>query len=300
MTVSKTDSSVPRCASKLKRPQPGTSFACGIGAGMIQAGLFNPYDRALYLSVKHKRPFISLSNWKNPYLGFAQSVCGRAVQGGLFFPLEKTFQSVLIAGQNEHDGHGTVKMKRNRASDFLVGSAAGCVNATFLNPLTAIKYRTWGKSKNRGMMREARHMWRKAGITPFLHGLLPTVCRDVIFGGCYTLIRHHLQDSGQNPERLWASNMCAAAVATMASGPFNLARNMQYATGTTKERPSIVQVLGKLGRDMRERNSLVSRVSFLQNRLRIGWGTLRVATGVALGQQVFDTLFYIACNGFGT
>ena len=38
----------------------------------LQAGLFNPWDRALYLSVKHSRPFLSGENFQRPYQGFWQ------------------------------------------------------------------------------------------------------------------------------------------------------------------------------------------------------------------------------------
>jgi hypothetical protein len=64
-------------------PSEYVSFFCGLIAGVAQAGLFNPYDRALYLSVKHKRPFLSSLNFQSPYQGFLQSVGGRALSGGL-------------------------------------------------------------------------------------------------------------------------------------------------------------------------------------------------------------------------
>ena len=46
----------------------------GFCSGVVNAGLFNPYDRALYLSVKHKRPFLSGSNFQRPFQGFLQTV----------------------------------------------------------------------------------------------------------------------------------------------------------------------------------------------------------------------------------
>lgn len=60
------------------------SFLCGFVAGVAQAGIFNPFDRALYLSVKHHRPFLSYQNFFQPYSGFLQSVGGRALSGGLY------------------------------------------------------------------------------------------------------------------------------------------------------------------------------------------------------------------------
>jgi hypothetical protein len=49
-------------------------FNCGLIGGITQAGMFNPWDRALYLSVKHSRPFLSLSNFSRPYQGFWQAI----------------------------------------------------------------------------------------------------------------------------------------------------------------------------------------------------------------------------------
>ncbi|EWM23565.1 hypothetical protein Naga_101424g1 [Nannochloropsis gaditana] len=47
-------------------------FNCGLIGGVTQAGLFNPWDRALYLSVKYSRPFLSVANFQRPYQGFWQ------------------------------------------------------------------------------------------------------------------------------------------------------------------------------------------------------------------------------------
>ena len=272
-----------------KRPRTGTAFACGLGAGIIQAGLLNPYDRALYLSVKERRPFLHADNFQKPYQGFIQSVGGRAVSGGLFFPLETIFHSLSNRSGSQYEDTSS-----SNFTYFLVGSAAGSVNALFLNPLSAIKYRTWGKDQERGMINEARHMWQRAGFAPFFHGFLPTVIRDVVFGGTYTYIRYLLKDSEYIGEAQWASNMGAAALATVASGPFNLARNIQFATSSTAARPSIACVLSSLLRKTWRRKRLVCRLAYLQNRLRIGWGTGRVAVGMALGQYCYDTLFSMA------
>ena len=59
------------------------SFLSGLFAGVAQAGLFNPFDRALYLSVKNNVKFLSKENFVNPYSGFFQSVGHRAASGGL-------------------------------------------------------------------------------------------------------------------------------------------------------------------------------------------------------------------------
>ena len=115
------------------------SFLCGLLAGVAQAAMFNPYDRALYLSIKEKRAFLLYTNWSSPYNGFLQSIGGRAISGGLYFPVEHMFLHALLDCDN--------KAMRN----FIAGTSAGAVNAILLNPLTAVKYKTWGRDVNRGM-----------------------------------------------------------------------------------------------------------------------------------------------------
>ena len=58
-------------------------ISAGLSSGVIQAGLLNPWDRALYLSVKDSTAFLSRANWNAPYHGFSQAVVGRAISGAL-------------------------------------------------------------------------------------------------------------------------------------------------------------------------------------------------------------------------
>lgn len=173
--------------------------------------------------------------------------------------------------------------------NFLAGTAAGAMNALILNPLSALKYKTWGRDVNRGMPTEALSMWRKAGLRPFYNGLLPTLLRDVVFGGCYTYLRYEWIGHNDIPaEHQWVGNVVAAAVATIASGPFNLARNVQYATQSKTLAPTILQVLARLVEQTAAQETLGQKWHYLQNRLRIGWGTARVAVGMAFGNHIYD------------
>ena len=269
----------------IQDPVDYASFLCGLAAGVVQAGLFNPYDRALYLSVREKkhRPFFHSHNWRSPYRGFWQSLGGRAVSGGLYFPVEHWFLRYMdpyesVAGYN-----------------FVAGTAAGAVNACLLNPLSAIKYKTWGqRDATRGMWRTAIRMLRKSSespMRPFFNGLLPTLYRDVVFGGCYTWLRLQIQYwFDLQPNQQWMGNLVAAALGTVASGPFNYVRNVQYATSSRIKADGTAQVLRNLARETSAQPTVLLRCSFLQSRLRIGWGTARVAFGMAFGHAVYDWL----------
>jgi hypothetical protein len=273
------------------------SFFCGLTAGVSQAGLFNPFDRALYLSVKNEVPFLRWENFQQPYQGFFQSVGHRAISGGLYYPLEQFFMTLTPTNDLETQfGTNAGNHHHNKAAsgafyNFLAGTAAGTANALICNPISAIKYKTWGRDVNRGMFLEIKEMLRKGGLRPFGNGLIPTVARDLVFGGCYTFLRLELQYRFQlTSETQWMANLVAAALATVVSGPFNLARNVQYATKSRHVADTVQQVLTTLVRETQELPTARLKWRHIQNRLRIGWGTARVAVGMAFGHSVYDHL----------
>jgi Mitochondrial carrier protein len=261
------------------------SIGCGLVAGVMQAALFSPYDRALYLSMTNQTPFLTMQNFRNPFVGLSQSIGGRALSGGLYFPLEQFFF------QRFNHTNSAETRDNSMLLCFASGTAAGAVNAMILNPLSAIKYKTWSRLYNRGMLQEAFSMLRQGGRSVFYRGLTSTLLRDVSFGGCYTCIRLQLQWAWSLPhEHQWAANLFAASLATIVSGPFNLARNVQYATKSSQIAPTTLQVLKELSQDACELDGLHQKSAYLLKRLRIGWGTARVATGMAFGHWVYDGL----------
>lgn len=110
------------------------NFSCGLISGLIQAIVFNPWDRALYLSVKETRSFFHLNNFKQPFTGLLQSIFQRAISAGLYFPLEEYFMEYL-SNINEKKNE---KLSRHWIT-LAAGNCAGAINGFALNPLTAIK-----------------------------------------------------------------------------------------------------------------------------------------------------------------
>lgn len=56
---------------------------CGFISGLLQAGIFNPWDRALYLSVMNNRPFLNRLNFVNPFNGVFQTIFQRGFSAGV-------------------------------------------------------------------------------------------------------------------------------------------------------------------------------------------------------------------------
>ena len=268
--------------TKPKRKLSDASFMCGLFAGVATAGVFNPYDRGLYLSVKERRPFLDARNFKSPYAGFLQSVWIRAFSGGLWFPLEHFFSLYME------------RLTGGRKAEWIAGSLAGVASSVILNPLQAVKYRTWGKDESSAFWKEVQTMYRRRGISPFLNGLVARTVRDVVFGAAYATLRKRWKEQLSIPKPLqsfidpsFTANMMAAAVATVASAPFNYVQNIQYATSSRKAQYSIPSVLKHLARETMQQKGL-QKVLFLQQRLRVGWGTVRVAGGMAFGNFLYD------------
>ncbi len=108
-----------------KKPHPNqhkVNFYASLFCGIAQAGVFNPYDRALYLSVRDRTAFLSLVNWKHPYQGFMQAIIQRTISGGLYFFL----QGEARRGVETLKNHG-MNISQSQ-SQFFVGLTAGALN----------------------------------------------------------------------------------------------------------------------------------------------------------------------------
>ena len=92
------------------------------------------------------------------------------------------------------------------------------------------------------------------------------------------------------PDQQWIANMTAAALATIVSGPFNLVRNIQYATKSRHVADTVGTVLTNFVIETQSRPTLIEKIKYVQNRLRIGWGTVRVAVGMSFGHYIYDKM----------
>lgn len=119
---------------------------CGLVSGLSQAYVFNPWDRALYLSVKHNRPFLTMTNFLNPMAGVTQTVVQRAISAGLYFPLEQLFAELLDSWdvEDKQDDPSNRRMRQWRM--FLAGTFAGIINGIVMNPFTRIKVNFFSSS----------------------------------------------------------------------------------------------------------------------------------------------------------
>jgi hypothetical protein len=168
-----------------------------------------------------------------------------------------------------------------------------------LRRLTAVKYHTWG-SEHVSFIATAQAMFHSGGLRPFFKGVLPTVCRDCVFGGVYATLRMLIEKAlvsmrkndpkalpqtkrHMDMERVSAS-IIAASMATIFSAPHNFARNIAYASPVDSPAPTIRSSFRRLLKGARTSST---PLTYLQDRLRLGWGTARVGVGMALGNELY-------------
>jgi len=266
-------------ATTKHQPRALVDVYASLVVGATQACIFNPWDRALYLSVKNGVPFLNKANWVHPFQGFAQAAVHRTLSGGLYFCLQGVVEDMFAA-------------RDVVPSRFVVGALAGALNGAALNPLSVVKYHCWGK-EGASFVSSAVHLMKTGGISGFNMGIVATTTRDTIFGCVYESSRKALR--GMAPDQgVWrlVSDMNAAAFATACSSPVNYARNMKYAAladGTPL--PSVATSLRGLVENTRltaKEKGFGASAVFVQRRLQLGWGTARVGIGIGFGQALFD------------
>lgn len=137
-------------------------------------------------------------------------------------------------------------------------------------------------------------MFKKGGLRPFFLGSFATINRDLIFGAVFALIRHEVLFSyfGDNhPTRSGSIliNMLAGSIATILSSPLNYVRNIHYSIPPGQLSQSAYHTLLALYQASLQEPTFFAQLSYLQRRLRIGWGTARVGCGMAFSATVYET-----------
>mmetsp|Transcript_7624 Transcript_7624/g.8751 ORF Transcript_7624/g.8751 Transcript_7624/m.8751 type:complete len:285 (+) Transcript_7624:308-1162(+) len=250
------------------------NMSCGLVSGLAVTGLLNPVDKALYLSITKERSFLLRENFVRPYQGLTQTLIQRSLSTGLYFPLETCFLKVLPTD-----------------SPFIAGQAVGMVTGLVLTPLAFVKYQIWGHpDRNRSFLRHCRHILNRGGTVLFFRGTPVTCVRDAIFGATYATFRRGAKDDADSKDTgSFFRNMMAAAAGTALSSPINYVRNMQFSASLHVKTPRIVDICSLLVDDVRNySDKIVPRVLYLQRRLAIGWGTFRVAFGMAIGSKLYE------------
>ncbi|KAL8273560.1 hypothetical protein Esti_002487 [Eimeria stiedai] len=295
-------------------------FSCAIITGFTTAIVFNPWDKALYLSVKDRRPFLDPLNWKQPFSGLMQAISSRTLNTGLYFFLESFFHDVVERhrgpSSSEHSELNS-NQKPRTISLFIAGNLAGVTCAALSHPLNVTKYSYWN-GIDKGFYGTVRRLYLQGGPATLYRGLIATLVRDSFFGGVYCCFRHNLMcrlgTSSYGSGSLYAGsqstsapgllgetstdratllkgfglNTVAAGIAVALSSPLNYVRNMQLAAAPDAAVPRMLPLLRQLRVQAAEASGLSARMRVVSRSVLVGWGSLRAAVGMGFGSLVFD------------
>lgn len=142
-------------------------------------------------------------------------------------------------------------------------------------------------------------MYTRGGVRCFFVGSGATTLRDLIFGGFFALCRHEQlllirrqngHDGNHKPSqmRAFTVNAVAATVATVLSSPLNYIRVVHYATPPDVKPQGSIEILKALWHSAAQEKSLWESAHYIQNRLRLGWGTARVGFGMAFSASLYN------------
>ncbi|KAL8453326.1 hypothetical protein Emag_001917 [Eimeria magna] len=299
-------------------------FSCAIITGFTTATVFNPWDKALYLSVKDRRPFLDPLNWKQPFSGLMQAISSRTLNTGLYFLLESFFHDLVerhrepsscVTPHERSESHSSQKPRT--ISLFIAGNLAGVTCAALSHPLNVTKYSSWN-GIDQGFYGTVRRLYLQGGPATLYRGLIATLVRDSFFGGVYSCFRHNLMcrlgtssygsgsllagsRSSSSPGlvdetssdrstllKVFALNTVAAGIAVALSSPLNYVRNMQLAAAPDAAVPRMLPLLRQLRAQAAEANDLSARIKIVSRSLLVGWGSLRAAMGMGFGSLVYD------------
>jgi len=258
----------------------GHLLGSGFISGLIVTGLLNPWDRGLYLSIVHARPFLRKNNFTRPYQGLLQTLLARSISSGMYFPLEQLTRQSL--------DHFAISQN---AKNTIGGALVGLFTSVLINPFTFIKYQGWTSSESASFLRSYRTIRNDTGRLGFYRGCFSAILRDMIFGATFSGLRNQKMPGKDEKVARFLVNAASCFVATALSAPLNYSRNMQYASSTTKSCPSTIEILLNLKNKIcLEEATLFRRLQSVQAHLRIGWGTGRVSIGMALTELIYSLL----------
>jgi len=175
-----------------------SNFASGLATGILSGFIFNPIDRAIYLTTTKGHKITDVSIWKNAYQGLSLNLSSRLITSGMYFFYLDYFSSTL-------------------ESKFQVSliTAIGCA---VINPVHIVKFNSW--YHNYSYLDSYRTIKRSFGYKGFMIGTCPLIIRDTLFNYIYVNFKN---DSSVN-------NLLTISGALVAVSPFNLIKNKKYAS----------------------------------------------------------------------
>jgi len=174
----------------------------GLSTGLMSAVIFNPIDKAIYLSTTRNIKLFNKENWRDLYKGSSYTILTRLITSGLYF--------------SYIDHYSTIS---NSNIETALMTAFVC---SITNPLQLIKFNSW--YNNYSTKEGAKMIIKNYGYKGFAIGIAPLLVRDFLFN--YIYLSFKKKDNHIN-------NVAVICSALVIVSPFNLIKNKKYASNET-------------------------------------------------------------------
>lgn len=171
----------------------------GLATGFISAVLFNPIDKAIYLTTIKDMNITNSNVWKNLYKGSSISIGIRIINSGLYFSYIDYYSSIS---------------KSPLEISFITSSL--CL---ITNPLQIVKFKSW--CSNLSIMNTFSMIKKNYGYKGFMIGGSFLFMRDIIFNYIYISLK-------KKEDHL--NNLGVVCMGLVVVSPFNLIKNKKYSS----------------------------------------------------------------------
>ncbi len=255
-------------------------YVSGLLTGLTNTIIFNPLDKAIFLSSTENRPLLHKVNWQSPYRGVCVGLVGRSISYGVYYPLIDTYSHFV----NKTDIHSNIK-------PFAIGTSIGMTTSALTNPINLVKFHGWNSLENKKQFGVIlKDIYKANGIKGLFHGLPATCQRDIVFSTMYTHFTPKIKNIYKDDvTKQMLGISTASCIFTIFSSPFNYVRNVKYHE-IESHSDSSAKIIHNLLKETINQKTPTESIKFISKKLCLGIGSMRVGIGMAFGQLLYDKL----------
>lgn len=171
----------------------------GVSTGIISAILFNPLDKAIYISTTKNISILDRHAWHNMYSGISYTIASKLITSGLYFAYIDYYSKQC-----------------NNNAEIAVITTLCC---SIINPIQLVKFNSWYHGIS--IKTSVNNIIKNHGYKGFGIGITPLLLRDFIFNYIYLTFKK--KDDHMN-------NIMTISGALIVVSPLNVIKNMKYAS----------------------------------------------------------------------
>jgi len=169
----------------------------GVVSGVLSAIVFNPLDKAIFISTTKNISFFNRQVWSNCYNGTSNAILSRLVSSGLYFSFIDHFSKSFSPIQTAF-------------------TASLLVNVS-TNPVNLVKFHSW--FNNLSTRESVGFFYKTHGFRGFYIGLPAVFLRDFLFNSSYISFK-------KKDDHLF--NLALISGSLVLVSPLNLVKNLKY------------------------------------------------------------------------